>query len=154
MEIVKRNKGHLASVYLRLLKFISENDAPIRYKWVAPGSRQVTERTVSKEQADALYEQLKKMTELTSVPVEFVGKVKKVDVNQKTWRIFDEEDEKSYAGSLSETSQASLAGIVVDSQRYRFVCDERMVSTSGTGRQKKEYFLQSYDLIPHSDHHL
>ena len=61
----------------------------------------------------------------------------------KTWRIINEEDDKEYNGE----SETELAGLIIETQRYKFVCEERLEEERGTGKEFSKLYLISLQTI-------
>ena len=151
VAVVRQNKGHLAGAYFRLLEFVVQNNAPFTYRWATPNSAELVSRQLAEKQASALYDKLGETKELVSEEVEFIGRIREVDVDRKTWRIQNYEDGKPYHGSLPDNSQLSLGGIVVDEDTYRFVCEERIEEVVVTGKEKRTYLLLSFEQVGIND---
>ncbi|KJR42988.1 hypothetical protein MCHI_001114 [Candidatus Magnetoovum chiemensis] len=146
VETVKKYKGRLAKSYINIMKFIIENQTSIKYRWTVPGDVYVSHRSISKESAKPIYEELIKTEEIGAETIEIVGKVIKVDIKSGSWTIQSIEDNKHYSGILYPASTVSLEGITVGTIQYKFICEE-VVELDGTGREKPKLFLQSYDEV-------
>lgn len=147
LEVLKGNKGHVATAYRDLLGFIVENDAPLTYEWVMPELKEPIRRSIPKSSAEVLYELLKEKENLGEEAVVIEGVVVKVDVEYGTWRILDDYKGKEFSGRCDLTTDVHLGGITVETQRYRFYCVERLEEDRGSGREKSILLLRNYEGI-------
>jgi hypothetical protein len=143
VEQVAQLGGHFATAYKDLLKFISDVDTPFEYEWSTPETRRSVHRRISSSQAKPLYDALVERTDIGSESIVLIGKLTKVDEKLKTWRIINEEDDKEYNGE----SETELAGLIIETQRYKFVCEERLEEERGTGKEFSKLYLISLQTI-------
>lgn len=143
VEQVAQLGGHFATAYKDLLKFISDVDTPLEYEWSTPETRTIVRRRITSAQAKPLYDALIERTDIGSETVELIGKLTKVDEKMKTWRITNEEDDKEYNGE----SETDLAGLIIETQRYKLVCEERLEEERGTGKEFTKLYLISFQTI-------
>lgn len=146
LVFLKENRGHFAAAYMRFLEFIIKNDSPIRYEWNAPDLPAPVRRKISRDQAGPLYKLLTEKKELTVETVQVVGKVIKANVPNRTFTIATEDGEE-FPAIVDERSQLSVSGLVMDTQNYRFSCEERIEEVVGTGRERTRLYLLSYEAI-------
>ncbi len=135
--------GHFATVCKDLFQFISETDTAIEYEWSMPETGTSTHRRISARQAGPVYAAMVQRDELATVLVTLVGRLTKVDEKYRTWRLVSEEDQKEKSGS----SEIELAGLTIATQRYEFVCEERLEEERGTGRETTKLYLRRYRLL-------
>jgi len=147
LSIIQENKGHFANAYLRLLEVIVKNESSMSYQWAMPELSEPVNRTISTAQATPLYELLNTKQELTVEQLELIGKVIKADSKRGAWSLYSDEDNKIYNGILSEGAEVSLKGIVIEAQKYKFICEEKVEEILGTGKEKTTIYLISYTEI-------
>jgi len=133
---------HFAAAYKDLLSFISETDTSLGYSWAAP-DRKISRNKISTSQAKPLYKAITERSELGSEIVRIVGKLTKVDEKTRTWRLTSEETNKEVSGS----SEIDLAGLTIETERYEFICEERVEEEKGTGRELIKLYLRSYQKL-------
>lgn len=75
--------------------------------------------------------------------MKLIGILTKVDEKYKKWRLVSEEDKREYAGS----TEIDLAGLTIETQRYEFLCEERLEEEKGTGREITKLYLKSYRVL-------
>ncbi|MFH0924933.1 MAG: DUF6575 domain-containing protein [bacterium] len=146
LEVLKANKGHLASSYINLLEFVIENDCPISYSWITPEREKPITKNISKKQAMPLYNEIAEYKELKVELLEIVGKIIRSDVKKGTWTIETDEG-KEYSGKIEEGENISLKGTVNDSEKYRFYCEEKIIERVGAAKETKEYLLTKIEHI-------
>jgi len=132
--------GHFATAYKDLLEFITKTETPIEYEWSMPERKTSTRYKITTAQAAPVYEEIIKRVEIEIVGIKLVGKLTKVDEKYKTWRLISEEDKLEYTGS----SEIDLAGLIIETQRYEFLCEERLEEERGTGKEITKLYLKSY----------
>lgn len=132
--------GHFATAYKDLLKFISDTESHLEYEWAVPEKQTTTRRRISSVQAKPLYEALIQRTDIGKEMVRLVGKLTKVDEKLRTWRLVNEEDSREYNGAV----EVELAGLIIETQRYEFFCEERLEEERGSGKEFTRLFLINY----------
>lgn len=147
LEILKKNKGHMAGAYIRLLIFLIENDANLNYKWAVPISTKPVIRNLTKEKAKPLVDFLMQKEDIGSEPIELIGKVIRADKNTGSWKILNDSDNKEYQGIIKDNTKLSLEGIVIGTTRYKFQCEEIIEEVLGTGKEKKVIYLLNYFIL-------
>lgn len=140
LATVKAHRGHLASAYLRLLRFLVESKTGLRYTWAEPAFHEPRGEGVSEREAGPLVEMLSSVSNLGSQPVELIGALKKADVDQGSWRLAVGDDD--VAGKI-KSGGPSLAGLKLES-RYRFQCLEEIEETQG-GREQRTLYLVEHE---------
>jgi len=130
---------HFAGTYKDLLKFISDTDTPFEYEWATPDKR-TSSGQITVSQAIPLYNAISEKIDIGVETVKFIGKLTKVDEKTKTWRLTSEEDQKEISGS----SEIELAGLVIETQRYEFICEERFEEERASGREITKLYLKSF----------
>jgi len=140
VDIVAAFGGHFATAYKDLLRFITETETSIEYEWSIPERRASNRYRISTAQAAPLYKEMIKRVEIEVEEIRLVGRLTKVDKKLRTWRLVSEDDQKEYSGS----SEVDLSGLVIQTQRYEFLCDARLEEERSTGREKTKLFLKYY----------
>ena len=144
LKILRENKGHLVSAYIHLLKFISENNTSLEYRWATPVFKKSKKRRLSQKDAEPLLEYLTTTEDISSEQIILVGKIIRADEKNNTWKIFNDEDQKEYAGKIKEGTNLSLKGVVIGTIKYKFICEEIIEEILGTGKEKKIIQLVKY----------
>ena len=138
--------GHFASAYKNLIQFISNSSIPLNYEWSMPEKNTSTFRSISTHQAKPLYEHLSKRVDLGKEDVILKGRLTKVDDKYGSWRLKNIEDGKEYSGKIDPDSNINLAGAVIETKVYKFICEERLEEEAGTGRESSTLYLVSYEI--------
>jgi hypothetical protein len=133
---------HFASAYKDLVKFISDTDTSFEYKWATP-DRKTNRGEITVSQAMPLYTAISERTDIGVETVKLIGKLTKVDEKTRSWRLTSEEENKEIGG----TSETDLAGLVIETQRYEFTCEERLEEEKGSGREITKLYLKSFRLL-------
>lgn len=138
IEYLHSVKGHAASSLIRLLEFLDENKCPLKQQWATPriGGSRTSKTTLSGVRN--LIEICKQRQDLTEVIVVLVGIVSSANINGNTWKLLNDEDGVQYNGDVNEGSNFSMSGIVIQKQRYKFHCIERIDLNIGTGQEKTQ----------------
>lgn len=147
LEVIKQNRGHLASMYRHLLRLVITHDAPISYEWTMPKIHKVMYQRITIEDASSIYKLLMEKQELGIEHIILMGRVLKVDVGNGTWRLLNDEDNKEYRGLSDPSGPAHLGGIIIETERYKFVCEEHLEEEIVTGKEKTILFLKSYEKL-------
>ncbi len=143
VDQVSQLGGHFATAYKDLLKFISDTESHLEYEWAVPEKQTTIRRKISSVQAKPLYEALVQRTDIGKEMVRLLGKLTKVDEKLRTWRLVSEEDGKEHSGS----SEIELAGLIIETQRYEFFCEERLEEERGTGKEFTKLYLTNYHAV-------
>ena len=141
LEVAKQNRGHLVSAYKNFLKFISENNTPITYSWAEPFADVTAPKRITPEVASTLYDLLVSQTNLGTEQLVLTGTFIMANIRNGAWALKTTEN-REYYGQLLEGEKVSLSGIVLDTQRYRIVCEEHITETSSSGRQSTKLLLR------------
>lgn len=144
---MRENRGHFLSAYRELLKFIMDNDSPLRYEWSSPQYTLARRNTINVESATELYQILTASQAWTAETFDLTGIVERADIRNNTWRLLSEEDGRQYSGKVAPGSPIKLSGIVLDNERYRFHCEERLHEVASTGEETTELLLLSYERL-------
>jgi hypothetical protein len=148
VDVISQHGGHFATAYRNLLEFIVKNKIPLQYEWTMPELRKSSMRRISVKQAKPIYDVLIQREDIGREEKRLVGRVTKVDVRYKTWRLLSDEDEEEHTGKCDPDNDVTLAGITVKTQRYEFLCEEHLQEERGTGRESTELYLKSYRTLP------
>jgi len=147
IDILKKNRGHVANYFIKLLEFIIENNSPVSYSWAAPSTDKIKLRSISKVQALPIYEKAIEMKELAVEIIRLIGEFTKVDIEKNAWTIKSDEDERHFSGGIKEGSTVSIKGVTAGIQKYSFVIEERIEESEATGKEIYTYFLIEYRKI-------
>ncbi len=145
IEYLHSIKGHAASSLIRLLEFLDENKCPLKQQWATPriGESRISKTTVNGVRN--LIEICKQRQDLTEETVVLVGIVLAASINGNTWKLLNDEDGVQYSGNVSEGSNISMSGIVIQKKRYKFYCIERISLNIGTGREKTQLSVSNIE---------
>lgn len=141
---MRENTGHFLTAYRSLLKFVVDNDSPLKYEWATPGFTTDKRSTMSVDVATKLYDILVSQESLTTELVTLIGMVTAVHTDNKSWTLRSGEDDLKYSGKVPPDSPLHLDGITVLTERYRFDCEERLQEFTATGEEKIERLLLNY----------
>jgi hypothetical protein len=139
IETLRKNKGHLASAYIKLLKFLVSNDANLTYKWALPRDTKPRGRALPRRYLEPLLEAFSKTEKLTVETVVLSGFLRQADSERSTWRLETFDDKKEFSGRL-RGDRIRLGGLVIDGL-YRFACEEELEEIAGTGAEKRTLYL-------------
>lgn len=128
-------KGHAAASLIRLIEFIDENQSPLKISWATPHIAQSRSGQTNTAGVKSLINLCKEREDLAEEIVILIGVVVSANNDSKTWKLNNEEDEQQYRGSVSEDSDISMVGIIIEAQCYKFHCTERAEINHGTGRE-------------------
>lgn len=141
---LREHTGFFLSAYRSLLKFVIDNDSPLKYEWATPGFIADQRSTMSVDVATELYDILVRQESLTTEFVTLVGVVTAARYNTGSWTLLSEEDDTEYSGKVPPDSAINLAGITLRTERYQFDCEERLQEFTATGEEKIERLLLDY----------
>jgi hypothetical protein len=147
LEIVKQYKGHLAHSFMKLLEVVKEENIPIAYSWMMPVLDKPKNGKIIRREIIPVLELLKTVKDLGVEKVEIIGKVVKADTKNGKWKIEAEENKRIYQGELSPKSKVTLSGIIMESENYKFFCEETIEEIIGIGNEKKKLMLLDYERI-------
>ncbi len=140
---IKNHRGHLATAYLRLLRFLVESKSGLSYAWAEPDFANPHSRAVTEAEAGPLVELLSTVSNLGEETVTIVGALKKADVDSGAWRL--SMDEGEYSGK-TKPGGPSLAGLRLESI-YRFTCIEEIEEMQGIGREQRTLYLSKHEPV-------
>jgi len=144
LEILKENKGHIASSFISLLKFMDEQNTSIDYSWATPMLSESRSRSVRKDQAVPIIELYHQVSDISNEDLFLRGRMIHVHEKRNRWTLLNLEDNKEYSGTIKAGSTLSLRGIVISSVIYDCRCEEVIESISGSGRENKQVYLTEY----------
>jgi len=146
VELVARYGGHFATQYKNWLRFIIDNDIPVAYEWSMPTRHYSTRTDVRPREAKPLYQALVRRKDIGQEVKKLVGVLTKVDANSGTWRLRDDQG-RERTGHWETSSDVTLAGLVIKSKTYEFICEERLEEEPATGREFAKLYLIRYNEI-------
>ncbi len=137
-------KGHTISSLKKLVKKLIDNEIKIKHKWFAPNQEKVHLTIIDKIKAQKIYDILNLAEELAEETKIFIGYFVQVDVEKRTWRIYNIEDEKEYSG---EANGDVLQGVTVKTINYKIVCQEIIEELKVTEKERANYILQTIETV-------
>jgi hypothetical protein len=140
LAFLKERRGHLAGAYLRLLRFLVQNQSGFRYAWAEPEFAEPRMFAVSQMEAGPLVDALSSISNLGAETVVITGSLKKADVRNGAWRLATPDGEMS--GKIKEGGP-SLKGLKVEGI-YRFTCLEEIEELAG-GREQRALYLTEHE---------
>jgi hypothetical protein len=144
IRFLREHTGFFLSAYRSLLKFVVDNDSPLKYEWATPGFTTDRRSTMSVDVATELYDLLIRQESLMTELVTLVGVVTAAHTDTGSWTLLSEDDDIKYSGKVPPDSPINLAGITLRTERYQFDCEERLQEFTATGEEKIERFLLNY----------
>jgi hypothetical protein len=139
IEKLRANSGHLASAYLRFLRFLVKHNTGFRYSWAKPTSKLAHHRSISQGEVQPLLEMFSGLTNLESEEVTLSGEFEKVNRSTGTWGLKTESG--VFSGKVKEGSP-SLDGLRVGA-RYRFTCMDK-IEADEIGTERHTLYLIEY----------
>ena len=130
-------KGHLAGSYIKLMRFLADNESGLQYGWASPMSEATKYSGVSKTVARGLAESLAEDTSLGREDVELRGALERVNFGAGTWGLNTADGMK--VGSVMEGGP-NLSGLIIR-KPYVFECEE-VVDLDATGREVRTLYLK------------
>jgi len=146
VELVGRYGGHFATQYKNWLRFIIDNGIPVAYEWSMPTRPYSTRTDVRPREAKPLYQELVRRKDIGQEVKTLVGVLTKVDANSGTWRLRDDQG-REHTGHWDASSDVTLAGLVIRSRRYEFICEEKLEEQPATGKEFAKLYLMRYKEI-------
>lgn len=144
IRFLREHTGFFLSAYRSLLKFVVDNDSPLKYEWATPGFTTDKRSTMSVDVATKLYDILVRQESLTTELVTLIGVVTAAHTDTGSWTLLSEEDDIKYSGKVPPDSPINLAGITLRTERYQFDCEERLQEFTATGDENIERLLLTY----------
>jgi hypothetical protein len=142
LDSLREVKGHTVTSYRRIVEKIIKENVKIKYKWYSPGEKTVHKREITRGFAEQVLVIINQKNDLSQEIKEFKGVIKSADVKNGNWRIFDDEEGKEYSG-ISTTGQ--LDGIVIETQKYRLICEEEITVSRVSDREEIVYKIISIE---------
>ena len=133
-------KGHLAGSYIRLMKFLANNNTGLHYGWASPKSVATKHIGVSEVIARGLAESLADATNLQREIVKLPGAFERVNYGAGSWGLNTNEGMK--VGRVAKDGP-NLSGLTVSDQ-YIFECEE-LIDLDATGREKRTLYLKKIE---------
>jgi len=84
LERLRGYSGHTASAFVRLIKFLVEQNLAVKYTWATPDRAVVVSRTVTQREAVPLLALLASSENLATERFSITGRLTKIDVNSET----------------------------------------------------------------------
>lgn len=137
-RVAQQHRGHLAGAYLRLLRFLTQQDTGLRYAWAEPDSERSSSHGVSSSAAYALVDVLSTVEDLGSEQLSLVGSFARFDRRTGEWGL--ETDGGMRRGKMRDPSQ-SLDGLQVG-EHYTFHCVEEIEQAYVTGKERRTLYLR------------
>lgn len=145
-EITYEYRGHFISSLRTLLAEVVGEAVPFKYKWISPSMDKPVELVLTLDKATNLIEFLEEEEGLDIEIQEFVGIVKKIDVDNGVWKLLDDAGEY-HSGKIDSNSSISLSGITADTITYKFICREELTTIKSTGEDKVELYLIRFETV-------
>lgn len=141
LSAARKNSGHLAGAYLKLLRFLVHRRTGLRYSWAEPKSERVNHRSVLQAEAGPLVEILESVTDLGHEAVTLKGTFEKFDRKSGDWGLLTTDGQRR--GKIREGGP-SLDGLEVGSW-YVFFCEEVIEEIDITGRESRTLYLDRHE---------
>ncbi|MCU0426786.1 MAG: hypothetical protein MUF71_14295 [Candidatus Kapabacteria bacterium] len=142
---LKTIKGHSISAYRKIIGKVIDDKIRLKYQWYSLSSDKIHQGEINHIFAEKVLAILKIQDDLSKEMKEFSGSVKQADVTKGNWRILHEPENKEYSGIAA--SSRILDGITLETQKYKFICEEKISVDRVTEREKIEYSLISIEKI-------
>ena len=136
LETLQKHKGRLAGSYIKLMRFLSDNDTGLSYSWAHPDLPAANYGGVSGACARQIAEMLSDVTSLTTESVTLTGEFERVNRRRGDWGLLTDDGIKT--GNIADGGP-SLNGLEVG-KRYRFLCQED-TELDAAGREKQTLYL-------------
>lgn len=144
LESLRKVQGHTITSYRKIVEKIIKENIKVKYKWYSPGEKTVHKREINKVFAEQVLVIINQKNDLSQEIREFKGFIKSADVKNGHWRILDEEEVKEYSG-ISTSGQ--LDGVVIETQKYRMICEEEITVSRVTDREEITYKIMSIEEV-------
>jgi hypothetical protein len=143
LEILQKNKGHLAGTYIKLLEFLIDHKTEFSYKWSSPDIVGARGRTITQKEATPLLELFKSTKELGIETVDLHGYLREAYSTAGHWILESiEGDKKTYSGKVKDGCHG-ITNVTID-KIYRFHCEEKVEEVVGTSREIRTLLLIDY----------
>jgi len=143
VALARDNRGHLASSYLKLLRFLAESQTGLRYCWAAPNSEQPTKQAILDRETGPLVDALSRVKRLGTEEKTLEGRFERFNRNTGSWGLTTKDG--SFSGKLG-SEDISLDGLAVGGS-YRFHCDEEIEETTPSGQEKRTLYLKRHEQV-------
>ena len=123
IDLLRAHRGHLASAYLELLRFLKSSNSGFRYSWALPSSTAIESHVILEKDLEPMITAMSGDEQLTKVELSIDGVFEKFNRNSGIWGLQTQDGSKS--GKLFDDS-VTLDGLAVGA-RYRFHCIEQFL---------------------------
>ncbi len=137
----KKHQGHLAGSYLKLLRFLTQQQTGFSYSWAEPASAKPNSQAISASEARVLAKMLASISSLGTEEVTLVGEFMKVNRDTRAWGL--DTGTRIRTGKVTDDGP-SLNGLTVGN-RYRFFCVEEIEAVEGTGKEIRNLYLREFE---------
>lgn len=141
LETLKENRGHLAGVYLKLMRFLVDHRTGLHYSWAEPTSERSNGYAVTEAETKRLVDVLSSVTHLGVENITLEGRFERFNRRSGSWGLLT--NEGRVLGKIKKGGP-SLDGLQVDG-RYRFYCEEEIEEIDVTGRESRKVYLNSHE---------
>jgi len=140
IEYLRSVKGHTASSLIKLLEFMSNNSCPMKHQWASPSMGQSQSIKVELPHIHELVELCRQRDDLTKEKLELTGRF--ISANSKTgsWTL-ETDDKETFTGTVSPESDVTLHGIIIEKQKYKVSCEEKIEVILGTSKEVKQFYI-------------
>ena len=132
LESLQKHKGQLASSYIKLMQFLSDNDTGLSYSWAYPGLEAASYGGVSVADARRLASTLSGVTSRVTEFVMLEGEFERVNRRRGDWGLLTDNGGVKTGKIAAEGPE--LDGLEVG-KRYRFQCEKATELVAGRERQ-------------------
>lgn len=133
-------KGHTASSLIKLLDFMSKNSCPMKHQWASPGMGQSHSIKVELSHIHELVELCRQRDDLTKEKLEIAGRFTSANSKTGSWTL-ETDDKEKFTGTVSPESDVTLHGIIIEKQKYKVSCEEKIEVILGTSKEVKQYYI-------------
>ncbi len=144
--IIRKNKGHLANVYIKLLKYVVENDISLKYTWKIPSIESLPKSNhIPFRKALPVYELLNKWEELKKEEIILEGKLIEANTDTREW-IIETNDGEWLNGIVEKNSKISFIGKRLG-KKYKLICEETIEEQYVSGKEKRLLVLKNIEEV-------
>ena len=137
---LREHRGHLASAYLKFLRFLVQRKTGFRYSWAEPTSTAPTCREILESEARPLVEALSASSNRYNEVVTYVGEFEKFNRKTGAWGLLTR---KGTVSGLIREGGPDLDRLVVG-ERYKFYCVMETEEVESTGRKSHTLYLKQH----------
>lgn len=141
LETLKENRGHLAGVYLKLMRFLVDHETGLHYSWAEPTSIRPSSYAITEAETRILVDALSNVTHLGIETITLEGRFERFNRRSGSWGLLTNEGRVS---GKTKKGGPSLDGLQVDG-RYRFFCEEEIEEIDVTGRESRKIYLNAHE---------